>query len=52
MDSKCLCPVFGKNDVCNLCVQVRYLFNFRAYEFCLKRIPESFEDHIVTRLTV
>ena len=48
MDPKCQCPFIGPQDIFNFCRQVRYLFNFRALKFFLKRIPENFQDHIVT----
>lgn len=48
MDPKCQCPFIGSYDICNFFRQARYLFNFRAFKFCLKRIPENFQDHKVT----
>ena len=45
MDPKCKCPSIGALEICNFCRQVRYLFNFRAFKFCLKRI---LQDHVVT----
>ena len=48
MDPKCQCPFIGSHDICNFFRQARYLFNFRAFKFCLKRIPENFQDHKVT----
>ena len=48
MDPKCQCPFIDQQDICNFCYQVRYLFNFRTFKFCLKRIPENFQDHLVT----
>ena len=48
MDTECKCPSIDALKICNFCRQVRYLLNFRVFKFCLKRIPESFQDHIVT----
>ena len=48
MDPNCKCQSIDALEICNFCRQVRYLLNFRAFMFCLKRIPGSFQDHIVT----
>ena len=48
MEPKCKCPVLDAHDICNLYREVRYLVNFKSFKFCLKRIPESFREHIVT----
>ena len=48
MDPDCKCPSIDAMEIYNFCRQMRYLLNFRAFKFCLKRIPESFQNHIVT----
>ena len=48
MDLGCNCPSIDALEICNYCRQVRYLLNFRAYKLCLKKIPESIQDEIVT----
>lgn len=34
--------------ICSFCREVKYLLNFKAFKFCLKGVPESVQDHIVT----
>ena len=48
MDPKSQCAFIGPQEICNFCRQVIYLFNFRAFKFCQKRISENFQDHVVT----
>ena len=48
MDPGCNCPPIDTLEIFNYCRQVRYLLNFRAYKLCLKKIPESIQDKIVT----
>ena len=33
-------------DVCDFCVQVKYLLNFKSYKILLKRIPVSIHDEL------
>ena len=47
MEPRCTCPILDPHEICNFCVEVRYRLNFRAFKFCLKRIPSSIQDHIV-----
>ena len=37
-----------KNEICNFCIEVKYLLNFKAFKFCLKKIPENFQGHMVS----
>ena len=48
MEPRCTCPILDPHEICNFCILVRYLLNFRAFKFCLKGIPASIQDHIVT----
>ena len=43
MDPKYQCLFIGPQGICNFYRQVRYLFNFRAFKLCLKKIPENFQ---------
>ena len=51
MDPGCNCPPIDALEIFNYCRQVRYLLNFRAYKLCLKKIPESIQDKIVTTIS-
>ena len=48
MDPGCNCLPIDALEIFNYCRQVRYLLNFRAYKLCLKKIPKSIQDKIVT----
>ena len=37
----------GPYEVCNFCVQVKYLLNFRAYKICIKKIPKTVPKDLV-----
>ena len=37
----------GAQEICNFCVQVRYLLNFRAYKLCLTKIPVDLQEHLL-----
>lgn len=41
MQTKCKFKDLGLFETCEFCIQVKYLINFRAYEFCVKSIPEK-----------
>ena len=47
MELRCTCAICGPNEICNFCVQVKYLLNFRAYKLCVKKIPNSIQPHLV-----
>ena len=42
-----LCANIGLQEICNFCVQIRYLLNFTACKLCLKKIPINFQEHLV-----
>lgn len=42
-----LCANIGLQEICNFCVQIRYLLNFTACKLCLKKIPIDFQEHLV-----
>ena len=48
MEPRCTCPILDPDEICNFFVQVRDLLNFRAFKICLKGIPASIQNHIVT----
>ena len=41
-------PLLFANEICDFCIQVKYLLNFKCYKFCLERIPVSIQDELVT----
>lgn len=47
MALRCACTKIGSNNICNFCVQVRYLLNFRTYKICVKKVPLSFQENLV-----
>ena len=49
MQHKCTCKILGSYEMCNLCVQVKYLINFRAYKICMRAILKNMQPHLVTR---
>ena len=48
MDPRCTCSILDPHEICNFCVRARYIFNFKAFKFCLKGVQASIQDHIVT----
>lgn len=45
---KCKCPVLASHEICTFGREVRRLINCKACKFCLKTVPESIQEHIVT----
>ena len=43
---KCTCATAFALDICDFCVQVKYLLNFKSYKILLKRIPVSIQDEL------
>ena len=43
-----MCATASTNDFCDFCVQIKYLLNFKCYKFCLKRIPVSIQNGLIT----
>lgn len=41
---QCRCAKRDPSEVCDFCIQVKYMLNFRAYKICLKKIPEKFQQ--------
>ena len=39
--------ILEKNEICNFCIEVKYLLNFRAFKICMNKLPESFQEHLV-----
>ena len=48
MEKKYTCATASALDVCDFCVQVKYLLNFKSYKVCLKRISVSIQDELQT----
>ena len=48
MEQHCTCSITGKNEICNFCVEVKYLLIFRTFKFCTNKVPENFQEHIVS----
>ena len=48
MEKECTCVAASANDVCDFCVQIKYLLNFKYYKLCLERIPVSVQDKLIT----
>ena len=48
MHEKCSCKFLGPYEVCNFCVQVTYLLNFRAYKICMKKRPKNVRKNLVS----
>ena len=54
MKNKCFCAGLGPYEICEFCIQMKYLLNFRAYKFCLRTIPKNIQrnlmplDHFLT----
>ena len=42
MDARCTCSKKSSKFVCDFCIQVRYLLNFRAYKICVKKNTSEF----------
>ena len=47
-ERKCLCTSVSANNICNFCIHVKYLLNFKCYKLCLKRIPVNIQDKFIT----
>ena len=47
MQSSCSCRNLGPFEVCDFCVQVKYLINFHTYKLCIKSVPENIAQHLV-----
>ena len=43
-----ICAVKAKNEICNFCVEVKYLLNFKAFKFCINKVPKNFQELIVS----
>ena len=48
MKEKCECATAFANDICDFCIQVKYLLYFKCYKFCLERILVSTQDELIT----
>ena len=47
MELRCTYPDIEKNKICYICVEVKYLLNFRAFKICMNKVSESFQEHLV-----
>ena len=48
MEKECTCATASANHVCDFCVQIKYLLNFKCYKLYLERIPVSIQDEFIT----
>ena len=48
MQKECKCVTAFANNICDFCIQVKYLLNFKCYKLCLERIPVSIQDKLIT----
>ena len=46
-DKKCTCATICATDVCNFCIHVKYLLNFKCYKYCVEKIPENILDELI-----
>ena len=44
---KCRCKNAGPQEICNLCVSVRYILNFKCHKTCVNELPDVFIDKVV-----
>ena len=48
-DIFCTCAAASSNhDICNFCVEVKYLLNFKTFKFFMDKVPENFQEHIIS----
>ena len=47
MEKECKCSSVSSKDFCDFCGWVSWLLNFKTYEVCVKRIPQSLKDVII-----
>ena len=47
MRKSCSCKNIGPFDICEICVQIKYLLNFHVYKLCVKIMPENITPHVV-----
>ena len=47
MQSSCSCKDLGLFDICDFCIEIKYLINFHTYKFCIKNIPENIAQYLV-----
>lgn len=48
MHHKCYCKNLEPFEICNFCVERRYLLNFLCVKFCFETIPKKIENRLVT----
>ena len=44
----CICGVLTHDEICEFCIHVRYILNFRCLKLCVKRIPKILSDCVQT----
>lgn len=47
MQDKCTCKNLCLYEICNFCVQVKYLINFGACKICIRNIPKNIPPKVV-----
>ena len=48
MHEKIFCKNLSPFEICDMCVERRYLLNFRSIKFCFEEMPEKIKNHVVT----
>ena len=44
---KCKCKDAGPQEICNFCVSIRYILNFKCHKICVNELPDVFIDKVV-----
>ena len=39
--------ILEKNKICNFCVEIKHLLNFRAFKIRMSKVPEIFREHLI-----
>ena len=47
VEDKCKCKDAVPQEICNLCVSVRYILNFKCHKICVNELPDVFIDKVV-----
>ena len=46
-EEKCNCKYAGPQEVCNFCLSVRYILNFKCHKLCINNLPEILVNKVV-----
>ena len=45
---ECTYATASANDICNFCIQIKYLLNLKCDKICLEIIPVRIQDELIT----